>query len=323
MKHVLITACALGMALSSPLPLHAEEWPARPIRIVVNAAPGGVADRAMRVIAPHLHATLGQPVVVENRPGGEGYIGQQEVARAKPDGQTFLFSAGSMVVITPQLIPRSDFDPRKALTPIAPAVRIPMNLVVHPSVPVDSAAAFVKYAKENPGTLNYGSAGSGTALHLAAETFSRETGIRMNHVPYKGAGDALKDLLGGHFQVMFDPGIALPHVKAGRLKLLAVAASQRLAEFPNVPTMEEVGIKGVDGGPYFGMFAPNGLKPEIKERLNAAVAAALASPEAGKQLTTMSLEIAPRMSADAFGSYMRKESDHYARLLPELGIRGQ
>ncbi|MES2534800.1 MAG: tripartite tricarboxylate transporter substrate binding protein [Pseudomonadota bacterium] len=317
MKSALIAICALALAL----PLHAQE--SGPIRMVVNAAPGGVADKAIRLIGQRLHASLGQPVVVENRAGGEGYIGQQEVARAKPDGHTFLFTAGSMVVITPQLVPQADFDPRKALTPVAPAVRISMNLVVNPSVPVDSAVELIRYAKANPGKLNYGSAGSGTALHIAGETFSREAGTQLRHIPYKGAGDAMKDLLGGHFEIMFDPGLAVELVKAGKLRLLAVAASQRNPEFPNAPTLEELGIKGVDGGPFFGLYAPNGMRPELIQRMNTAFAAALAQPDLRKQLAAMNLEISSAMSPEAFANYMRQENARYTKLLPELGIRPQ
>lgn len=319
MKAAWIALCAATLAQ----PLHAEDWPAQPIRVIVNAAPGGVADRAMRVMAPHLGEKLGTHVIVENRPGGEGYIGQQEVARAKADGQTFLFSAGSMIIITPQLVPLADFDPRKSLMPVAPAVGILMNLLVHPSVPVDTASDFIKYAKANPDKLNYGSAGSGTALHIAAETFSHEAGIKMKHVPYKGAADALKDFLGGHFQVLFDPGLATQYIQAGKVKMLAVAGAVRNPQFPAVPTMDELGVKGVDGGPYFGMYAPNGVKPEIVRRANAAVASVLEIGEVRQQLTNMNLYIAPAMKAEQFGAYLTMENARYEHLLPKLGIRGE
>lgn len=319
MKTASIALCALALAL----PIHAEQWPTAPVRVVVNAAAGGVADRAMRVLVPLLSEKLGKQFIVDNKAGGEGYIGQQEVARAKPDGQTFLFSAGTMVVVTPQLVPRADFDPRKALTPVVPTVGIPMNLLVHPSVPVQSAAELINYAKANPERLNFGSAGSGTALHIAAETFNRAAGIKMKHVPYKGAGEALKDFLGGHIEVLFDPGLAAQNVKAGNAKLLAVAGSARNSQFPNVPTMDELGIKGVDGGPYFGIYAPKGVSPEIVQRMNDAVTSALATPEVRQQLSNMNLEIAPSMAPAQFGSYLQKESDRYAKLLPELGIKPQ
>ncbi|WP_161567676.1 tripartite tricarboxylate transporter substrate binding protein [Pigmentiphaga sp. H8] len=319
MKSAWIALCLAALAQ----PVQAEEWPGGPIRVIVNAAPGGVADRAMRVMAPHMGEKLGAQIVVENRPGGEGYIGQQEVARARPDGHTFLLSAGSMVIITPQLVPLPDFDPRKALVPVAPAVAIPMNLLVHPSVPVETAADFINYAKAHPGKLAYGSAGSGTALHIAAETFSHEAGIRMTHVPYKGAGDALKDFLGGHVDVLFDPGLATQYIKTKRVKLLAVAGASRNPQFPDTPAMEEIGVKGVDGGPYFGIFAPRGTKPQTVRRVNEAITAVLERPELRQQLVNMSLDVAPPMSAEQFEAYLRNENTRYERLLPKLGIRGQ
>lgn len=319
MRLIIAVGCAALLAST----VHAEEWPSGPIRMVVNAAPGGVADRAVRVMGPHLNAKLGQPIVIENRPGGEGYIGQQEVSRARPDGRTFLFTAGSMIVITPQLVPRSDFDPRKSLTPVAPAVRIPMNLVVHPAGRPQTAADLIKFAKANPGKLSYGSAGSGTALHIAAETFAREIGAKLTHVPYKGAGPALQDLVGGHIDLIFDPGLATEHVKAGRLKLLAVATSQRNPAFPDVPTFEELGVKGVDGGPYFGFYAPNNVPADVIGRLNATVASVLALAEVRAALQNMSLDIAPPMAPEAFARYVQTENQRYEKLLPELGIRAQ
>lgn len=319
MKTAWIALCLAALAQT----VHAEEWPGGSIRVVVNAAPGGVADRAMRVMAPHIGGKLGAQIVVENRPGGEGYIGQQEVSRARPDGHTFLLSAGSMVIITPQLVPLPDFDPRKALIPVAPAVAIPMNLLAHPAVPVETVADFINYAKAHPGKLAYGSAGSGTALHIAAEVFSHEAGIKMTHVPYKGAGDALKDFLGGHVDVLFDPGLATQYIKTGRVKLLAVAGASRNPQFPDTPAMEAVGVKGVDGGPYFGIFAPKGTKKDIVARMNEALIAALERPDLRQQLVNMSLEIAPPMSAEQFAAYLRDENARYERLLPKLGIRGQ
>ncbi len=301
-------------------PLQAAEWPTGPIRVVVNAPPGGVADRAMRVVAPHLGDEIGAHIVVENRPGGEGYIGQQEVARAKPDGQTMLMSAGSMVIITPQLVPLPDFDPRQQLTPLAPLVSIPMNLLVHASVPVTTVGEFIDYARERPGELNYGSAGSGTALHLAAETFGRETGISMGHVPYKGASGALQDFLGGHVEVLFDPGLAISQLPSDRFRLLAVAGDDRNPAFPDVPTLAESGVNGVDGGPYFGLYAPLGIEPAVARRTNEALTKVLEEPEVRQQLTRMNLAVAPPMTVEAFQTYLIDESARYETLLPELGI---
>jgi|SRR5262245_36339735 len=302
---------------------HAQQWPSNPVRVIVNVAPGGVADRTMRLLGVRLGETLRQPFVVENRAGGEGYIGFETVARAEPDGYTLVFSPGSSMMISPHLVRRADFDPVKALVPVAPVVRVSLYLVVLPSVPARNLADFVAYARANAGKLNYGSAGNGTSPHIAAEVFKREVRIEMTHIPYKGAGPALKDMLGGQFEVMFDPGIGLEHVKAGRLRMLAVAAEQRHPDFPDVPTFAEAGIRGVDGGPYFGLYAPNRTPREIIERLNREVAKATEDAQIRKGLVAMGVDVAPTMTPEAFAAYVRAESERYEKLLADLGIRGE
>ena len=302
---------------------HAQQWPSKPVRMVVNVAAGGVADRTARLLGPRLGEALGQPVVVENRPGGEGYIGFEAVARAEPDGYLLLFSPGSSMMIAPHLVRRADFDPMKALLPVAPTVRVPLYLLVIPALPARTVAELIAYGRANPGKLNYGSAGTGTGLHIAGEVFNREAGINMVHVPYKGAGPALKDLLGGQFQIFFDPGIALEHVKAGRLRMLAVAGDQRHPDFPDTPTLVESGIRGVDGGPFFGVYAPNGTPAGIVERMNREVAKAIREPEIRKRLESTGAEISSPMTPAAFATYVRAESQRYGKLLGDLGIRGQ
>jgi len=302
---------------------HAQQWPSKPVRMVVNVAAGGVADRTARLLGPRLGEALGQPVVVENRPGGEGYIGFEAVARAEPDGYLLLFSPGSSMMIAPHLVRRADFDPMKTLLPVAPTVRVPLYLLVITALPARTVAELIAYARANPGKLNYGSAGTGTGLHIAGEVFNREAGINMVHVPYKGAGPALKDLLGGQFQIFFDPGIALEHVKAGRLRMLAVAGDQRHPDFPDTPTLVESGIRGVDGGPFFGVYAPNGTPAGIVERMNREVAKAIREPEIRKRLESTGAEISSPMTPEAFAAYVRAESQRYGKLLGDLGIRGQ
>jgi len=304
--------------------VHAQsQWPTAPVRVIVNVAAGGVADRTARLLGARLGETLGQPFVVENRAGGDGYIGFEGVAKAAPDGQTLCFSPGSSMMISPHLVRRADFDPLKMLTPIVPTVTVPIYLVVYPAVPAQTVAEFIAYARANPGKLNYASAGNGTSPHLAGELFKRETGAGLTHVPYKGAGPALKDLLGGQVEAMFDPGIAAEHIKAGRLRILAVSGDHRLAAFPDAPTFAEAGVRGVDGGPFFGFYAPNGTPPAIIERLNREVTKLLQDPGVRQQLLAQGLELAPPMSPEAFAAYVRAESERYAKLLPELGIQGQ
>lgn len=302
---------------------HAQQWPTQPVKLMVNVAPGGVADRTARLLGTRLQDALGQPIVVENRPGGDGYIGFQALVQAGADGNTLLFTPGSNVMIAPHVGKRPDFDPLKGLAPIAPTATVTMYLEVHPSVPAKSVAEFVSYTKANPGRVSYGSAGTGTALHIAAEVFKRETGADITHVPYKGAGPAMKDLLGGHIQVIFDPGIGLEHVKAGRLRMLAHSLEQRNPDFQDVPTFVEAGVRGVDGGPYFGFYAPAGVPAEVVQRMNREVGQLLKDPGLRKQLESTGLQIAPPMTPQAFAAYVRAESERYAKLLPQIGVRGE
>jgi tripartite-type tricarboxylate transporter receptor subunit TctC len=318
-KSIAILLATLAVAGAA----HAQQWPTQPVKMIVNVAPGGVADRTARLLGTRLAEALGQPVVVENRPGGDGYIGFQALTQVPADGYTLLFTPGSNVMIAPHVGKRPDLDPLKTLVPIAPTVTITMYLEVHPSVPAKNVADFVSYTRANPGRVSYGSAGTGTALHIAAEVFKRETGADITHVPYKGAGPAMKDLLGGHLQAVFDPGIALEHVRAGRLRMLAHTAEQRSPGFPDVPTLAESGVRGVDGGPYFGFYGPAGVPAGVVQRMNREVAQMLKDPGLRKQLESTGLQIAPPMTPEAFAAYVRAESQRYAKLLPELGIRGE
>jgi tripartite-type tricarboxylate transporter receptor subunit TctC len=317
---MLILRCLIvGVALISASAF-AQGWPSKPIRIIVNVAPGGTADVTARLLAPRLGEALGQPLVVDNRGGGDGYVGIEAVARADPDGYTFLYAPGSRIMIAPHVVQRADIDPVKALLPVAPTGRISLFLVVHPNVPAKDFAAFLAYARANPGKLNYGTPGNGTAPHIAGEAFSRDAGIRMTHVPYKGAGPVLKDLLGGQIDLAFDSGTALPQVKAGKLRLLAVAASRRHSGFPDVPTFDEAGFRGVDGGPHFGFYATPGTPAAAVERFNREVAKLMREPAIHERFEAQGLEVAEPMSAEAFGKYVREESARYARLLPAIGM---
>ena len=316
-------AVSLAAALAASGAARAQQWPTAPVRVIVNIAPGGVADRTIRMLAPRLGEHLGRPLVIENRPGGEGYIGFETAARAEPDGHTMLFSPGSTMMITPHLVKRPDFDPTRQLLPVAPFVRISMFLVVKPSLPAKNVGELVSLARSSPGRLAYGTAGTGSALHIAAAVFSREAKVELNHIPYKGAGPAMADLLGGQLDLVFDPGIGLEHAKAGRTRMLAVTSEQRHPDFPDVPTMIESGYKGIDGGPYFGLFAPLNTPREAIGRMNREVLRVLAEPELRRQLLATGLEVSPPMTPEAYGAYIRAESQAYARLLPEIGVKGQ
>jgi tripartite-type tricarboxylate transporter receptor subunit TctC len=298
----------------------AQNWPTKPIHVVVNVAPAGTADVTVRLLAPRLTEALGQPIVVDNRGGGDGYVGLDAVARAEPDGHTLLYSPGSRIMIVPHIARRTDLDPMKVFLPVAPTGRISLFLMTHPSVPAQDIASFVQYAKANPGKLNFGTPGNGTAPHIAGEIFAREAGIRMTHVPYKGAGPALKDLLGGQIDFAFDSGTGLTQAKAGKLRLLATAASRRHPDFPNAPTFEEAGFNGVDGGPHFSFYAPLRTPRVVLERFNREVAKLMAEPAIRERFEAQGLEVAPPMTPDEFAAYVRAESARYAKLVPEIGL---
>ena len=269
---------ALLVFFSATGAAHAQQWPSKPVRVIVNVAPGGVADVTMRVLGVRLGETLGQPFVVENRAGGDGYIGFEFVARSDPDGHTLVYSPGSSMMIAPHIVRRPDLDPLKVLVPVVATGRVSLYVITHPNVPANNFAEFMAYVRANPGKLNYGTPGNGTSPHIATEVFNREAKVKLNHVPYKGAGPALKDLLGGVIEVMFDPGPGIAQARAGKVKMIAIAGPKRHPDFPDVPTLEENGIKGVDGGPYFGFYAPVGTPREVIDRLNREVIKVMQEP---------------------------------------------
>jgi tripartite-type tricarboxylate transporter receptor subunit TctC len=289
--------------------------------VIVNVAPGGVADVTMRVLGARLTETLGQPFLVENRAGGDGYIGFEAVGRAEPDGYIMLYSPGSSMMIAPHIVNRPDLDPTKVLTPVVPTGRVSLYVLTHPNVPVASFKEFLAYARANPGKLNYGTPGNGTSPHIATEVFNREAKVKLNHVPYKGAGPALKDLLGGVIDLAFDPGVGIAQAKAGKLRMIVVAGPNRHPDFPDVPTLEENGIRGVDGGPYFGFYATTGAPRDALERLNREVIRVMQEPQVRERFKALAVDLAEAMTPEQFASYVKSEHQRYAKLIPELGIK--
>jgi tripartite-type tricarboxylate transporter receptor subunit TctC len=317
MRRLAVAALAVAVFAGAA---SAQQWPSKPVRVIVNVAPGGVADITARVLGARLGETLGQPFVVENRPGGDGYIGFEAVAPAPPDGYTLVYAPGSTMMIAPHLVKRADFDPIKTLTPVVATGSVSLYLIVKLDLPVKSYQEFVAYAKANPGKLNYGTPGNGTSPHIATEVYSREASVKLNHIPYKGAGPALKDLLGGVIDFALDPGVGLPQAKAGKLRLIAIAGPKRHPDYPDVPTLEENGIKGVDGGPYFGFYAPNGTPPEVLDRLNREVQKMMQEPVVAERFRTLAVDLAPPMTPEQFAAYVRAEYARYGKLLKELNI---
>ncbi len=247
----------------------ADTYPSKPIRLVVPFSAGGTTDNLGRLLATRLTEKLGQSVVVDNRGGAGGNIGMDMVAKAPADGYTLLFGTVGTSAINTSLYKRLPFDPQKDFTPIAPFASVPNILVVNPNVPVKTVAELVAYSKSKPNSLNMGSAGSGTTNHLSGEMFKSMTGASMTHVPYKGSGPAMADLLGNQIQLMFDnlPG-SLPQVKSGGLRALAVTGATRSPTLPDVPTMAEAGVTGYVADVWFGVIAPKNLPPEILTKLS-------------------------------------------------------
>jgi tripartite-type tricarboxylate transporter receptor subunit TctC len=313
----IIAALAAAFTVSGA---SAQQWPAKPVRVIVNVAPGGVADVTARVLGARLGEALGQPFVIENRAGGDGYIGFSEVARADPDGYTLIYSPGSSMMIAPHIVKRADLDPTKALVPIVPTGRVSLYVITHPKVPVSNYAEFLAYAKANPGKLNYGSPGNGTSPHIATEVYAREAGVKLNHVPYKGAGPALKDLLGGVIDFVFDPGPGIPQAKSGKVKMIAIAGPRRHPDFPDVPTLEENGIKGVDGGPHFAFYGPSGMPREAIDRVNREVIKVMQEPQVLERFRALAVDLAEPMTPQQFAAYVRSEHERYSKLIPTLGI---
>jgi tripartite-type tricarboxylate transporter receptor subunit TctC len=275
MNWLKLSALACSLACAAPL-AQAAEYPVRPIKLIVPYAAGGPTDVLGRMVGDYLSRDLKQTVVVENKAGAQGAIGAEVAARAEPDGYTLFFTAASIVVLNPQLYKKLPYDPAKDFRMLAIITDLPVLMEVHPSVPAKTVAEFVAYAKQNPGKLNFGSAGTGGTTHLAGEMFRQMAGIDMVHIAYKGAGPALTDLLSGNIQLMFDTlGTALPPVKAGLLRPLAVSSAQRIPDLPDVPTMAEAGYPQYAVSVWYGVAAQSKLPDEIVQKLKASLDRAL------------------------------------------------
>ncbi len=252
----------------------AQTWPSKPIKLIVGFAPGGTTDVIARVMAQSLGEALGQSVVVENKPGVSGNLAAGEAIRAVPDGYTFLIAPTSFETANPYLF-KQTINPAKDLTPIAGVGRSQMYLVVKPQSTFKDAKDFVAYARANPGKLSYASAGAGTPPHLAGELFKMTTNVFATHIPYRGAAPALLDVMANQADYVFDPGISFPHVRAGKVRMLAVAGAKRSSFFPDIPTLAELGFKGSELDIWFGMWAPNGVPADITARMAKEIAKTL------------------------------------------------
>lgn len=323
-RRTVVSACAMAAIswmANLPATALADTWPSKPIKVVVNFPPGGAADQIARAITTPLQQVLGQPVVIENKTGAGGNVGGEAVARSPADGYTLLMTSGGMVSINPAIYPKMSFDPVKDLIPVAAAARVLVFLEVRPTLPVNNIKEFITYLKANPGKLTYGSPGNGSSPHLAGEMFKDQTNAFAIHVPYRGAAPAMQDLLGGQIDYMFDPGIGLNQVRSGKLKLLAVGSSKRSPLFPDIPTLEEAGLKGFDADTFFGFYAPAGLPHEIVTRLNQEINKILATPAYKERLASLGAEPAP-MSPAAFGAKAHEDTKRFGKLIRDRHIMG-
>jgi tripartite-type tricarboxylate transporter receptor subunit TctC len=264
-------------AASGPVWAQPAAWPTKPVRMVVGFAPGGGTDVMARIVAQGLTEALGVTVIVDNKPGASGNVAAGEVVRAAPDGYTLMVAPTSVETANPSLF-KANFRPAKDLTPVGSVGVTAMYIVAKPGIMVKNARELVDYAKANPGKLSYASSGAGTPPHLAAELFKLRAGIFATHIPYRGSAPALQDVMAGQVDYVFDPGIAFPHIRSGKVKLLGVASAKRSPVFPEVPTLAEQGIQGAELDIWFGVWVPNGTPPEIVARLNRELAKVLAQP---------------------------------------------
>jgi tripartite-type tricarboxylate transporter receptor subunit TctC len=310
---------AACFAMCSALAM-AQAYPSRPIRVIVSVPAGGTPDLTARLIGPAMSGALGQPLVIDNRGGAGGLIGAELAANAAPDGYTLLISSPGALTILPHMR-KVPYETLRDFAPIGLISSGPFLLLSHPSVPVKSVRDVIALAKAQPGKLNYSSAGNGAPNHLAMELFKSMAGVDIQHVPYKGAPQAVADLVAGHMNFGFN-SIApmLPHVRAGRLRVLGVASSQRSRQLPDVPTISESGVPGFEAANWFGMFAPSRTPRAIITKLNGALVQVVRSPEIRAQFEALGADPVGS-SPDEFAAFVRGESERYAKVVKVSGAK--
>ena len=313
------------LSLSMTLLLHAtasaQTWPARPIRMVVGFAAGGGTDVVARGLAPPLSEILGQPVVIENRPGANGAVGADTVAKSSPDGYTVHMGAAGTLVIAPHLGAQLPFDTFRDFAPVSLAATSPFIVAAHPSVKAVTVADLVALARSNPNKLTVGSSGNGGAPHLAAVLFNSMAGVDLVHVPYKGLAPAITDLIGGQIDLVFaDVGLVRAHIASGKLRGLAVTGSRRLIDAPDLPTVGESGLPGYVSGTWYGVVAPAGTPAQIVNRLSAAIQRALASPELAASFASKGVE-ASSNSPEEFSALIRAENQKWGQVIRDAGVK--
>ncbi|HEX3632478.1 MAG TPA: tripartite tricarboxylate transporter substrate binding protein [Casimicrobiaceae bacterium] len=317
MRRAAFGALALLLAAGA----WAQAYPTRPIRLVVPFPPAGTTDILARAVAQRLSVSLGQSVIIDNRPGAAGNIGSDLVAKSAPDGYTLLMGTVGTHAINPSLYGKMPYDHVKDFVPIVLVAGVPNVLEVTPSLPVNSVAELIKLAKEKPGQLNFASSGSGTSIHLSGELFKTMAGVDMMHVPYKGSAPALTDLMGGQVQLMFDnlPS-SLAQIKAGKLRAIAVTSAQRAPALPNVPTIAESGLPGFEASSWFGLLAPAGTPAAVVARINADVNQWLQTAEAKESLLAQGA-IPAGGTPEQFAAHIRAETEKWAKVVKVSGAK--
>ncbi len=320
MKWLIAGTCALSL-LAPAAQAQTGPYPNKPVRLIVPAAPGGGADFLARIVSTRLQEQTGQSFVVDNRSGASGTIAADATAKAAPDGYTVLLGQSTSIAIAPHLYPKLPYDTLRDLRAVTLVAEVPNILVVHPGLGVNTVNELIALAKAKPGSLNFGSAGNGAPSHLAGEMFKGAAGVAMTHVPYKGAGPAVNDLLAGQIQVMFAPIVAvLPQVKAGRLKALAVTSAKRSQAAPELPTLAESGLDGYAIVSWFGFFVPMATPQAVVDRLHAETLKALKNPETIERFAKEGA--VPEGSTPAeFLAYVQQESARYAKVVKDNGIK--
>ena len=314
MRAFLIWALLIGAA-------QAQDYPNKPIRMVVGFPPGGGTDVVARIIAPRYSELLGQSVVIENRPGATGTMAAGQVAKTAPDGYTIMMGHVSVNAIAPALFSNLQYDVLKDFAPIGIAAAVPHFVTVHPSMPAQSLKELVQFLKSKP-DLTFPSAGNGSMPHLAGEIFRALAGVKLVHVPYKGTGQSMQDLLGGQHLVAFDtmPASA-PHVRSGKLRALATSSAARLPAFPDVPTAEEAGLAGYQVTTWYGVFAPAGTPPAIVKRLHGDLVKAMQTPDTKSKLEGIGADGTVSRSPEEFAALVRADTARYAKIVKDIGLK--
>ena len=317
---VLLALAAVGMA--AVVPGFAQSYPARAIRMVVGFPPGGFTDILARQIGDRLAPVMGQQIVIDNRSGNAGIIGADIVAKAKPDGYTLLMGHNNSNAVAPSLYSRLPYDARKDFAPIALTGSVATVLVVHPSVPANSVREFIAVAGRTKGQLRVASSGVGSTQHLAIERFKLATGTQLMHVPYKGSGQAVIDLIGGHVDANFDGiGVVLPYIRSGKLRALGVGTLERVPQLPELPTIHEQGLKGFESGSWFGVFAPAGASREVIERWSSALRSLLAQPDFADRIVTLGGQVAKPNTPEEFTAFIEREIERWGKIVRAANVR--